>query len=31
MARLAFSEPYFEETKYMLVKFYQFSCIQEYY
>ena len=28
---LAYSESYFEETKYILVKFYQFSCIQEYY
>ena len=25
-----YSESYFEETKYILVKFYQFSCIQEY-
>ena len=28
---LPYSESYFEETKYMLVKFYQFSCNQEYY
>ena len=28
---LPYSESYFEETKYMLVKFYQFSCYQEYY
>ena len=25
----SYSESYFEETKYILVKFYQFSCIQE--
>ena len=28
---LPYSESYFEETKYMLVKIYQFSCNQEYY
>ena len=28
---LPYLESYFEETKYNLVKFYQFSCIQEYY
>ena len=28
---LPYSELYVEETKYMLVKFYQFSCNQEYY
>ena len=28
---LRYSELYFEETKYKLVKFYQFSCTQEYY
>ena len=28
---LPYSESFFEETKYILVKFYQFSCIQEYY
>ena len=28
---LPYSESYFEETNYILVKFYQFSCIQEYY
>ena len=28
---LPYSESYFEETTYMLVKFYQFSCNQEYY
>ena len=26
-----YSESYFEETKYILVKFYQFSCNQDYY
>ena len=28
---LPFPDSYFEETKYMSVKFYQFSCIREYY
>ena len=28
---LPYSESYFEETKYILAKFYQFSCTQEYY
>ena len=28
---LPYSESYFEETKNVLVKFYQFSCNQEYY
>ena len=28
---LPYSESYFEETTYMLVKFYQFPCNQEYY
>ena len=28
---IPYSESYFEETKYILVKFYQISCNQEYY
>ena len=28
---LPYSESYSEETKYILVKVYKFSCIQEYY
>ena len=28
---LPYSESYFEETKYILVRFYEFACNQEYY
>ena len=28
---LPYSESYFEKTNYVLVRFYQFSCNQEYY